>query len=244
MPVALARRAARLEAAARDALPRTLGIASTVIARIADDRRHEPTRCDGYDVEGLVGHLVSGLSWFAAAGVGTWYDLDVGRARPGRPDAERGLDDTAADAVRLAWSAREPFGATYHMPGGPALGSSLAAYMCLEQIGDALDLADAVGGHDAAARAAGRDPARAGTDPRRRGAARPRDVRAPSGRWPDGSASGIERVPGLPRQAPGLTGRTGVVALGLGLLGEQHHLAVRSRRPRRSPCRRWRTGDR
>jgi uncharacterized protein (TIGR03086 family) len=89
---------------------------------------------------------VSGLSWFAAAGVGTWFDPST---RP-EPDLDHrqlpDVYDTAADAVRLAWASREPFAATYEMPGGPTLGTSLAAYVCLEQVGHAIDLADAVDG--------------------------------------------------------------------------------------------------
>jgi hypothetical protein len=39
-----------------------------------------------------------------------------------------------------------PFRDTYAMPTGPTTGWSLAGYICLEQIGHAFDLADAVDG--------------------------------------------------------------------------------------------------
>lgn len=134
-----------IELATRDALPRALGIADAVIARIDDERRHEPTRCD-LDVEELVAHLVDGLAWFAAAGVGRIYDPAT---RPEPDLSGRPLHDAfsaAADAVRLAWSTVAPFRATYPMPSGPTTGWSLAGYIGLEQVGHALDLADAVDG--------------------------------------------------------------------------------------------------
>jgi uncharacterized protein (TIGR03086 family) len=135
-----------LEALTRLALPRTLGIASAVIAMIGDEHRESPTRCDGYTVELLVGHLINGLAWFAAAGVGRMYDPTT------RPDPDlhgRSLAeayDTAADAVRLAWGSAAPFRVAYDMPSGPADGAALGGYVCLEQIGHAFDLADAAGG--------------------------------------------------------------------------------------------------
>jgi uncharacterized protein (TIGR03086 family) len=137
---------ADIEADTRAALPRAIGIADAVVSMIDDDRRHYPTRCDEIDVEGLVGHLVDGLAWFAAAGVGRLYDPST---RP-EPDLTgrtlREAYGTAADAVRLAWATLAPFRATYSMPTGPTSGWSLAGYICLEQVGHAFDLADAVDG--------------------------------------------------------------------------------------------------
>jgi uncharacterized protein (TIGR03086 family) len=138
--------ASDVESATQAALPRAIGIADAVITMIDDDRRHYPTRCDELDVEALVSHLVNGLAWFAAAGVGRLYDPTT-RPEPdlvGRPLHE--AFEAAADAVRLAWSNPAPFRSTYSMPSGPTSGWSLAGYICLEQVGHALDLADAVDG--------------------------------------------------------------------------------------------------
>lgn len=138
--------ASDIESATQAALPRTIGIADAVITMIDDDRRHHPTRCDELDVEALVAHLVNGLAWFAAAGVGRLYDPTT------RPEPELGGRslhegfEAAADAVRLAWGNPAPFRSTYSMPSGPTSGCSLAGYICLEQVGHALDLADAVDG--------------------------------------------------------------------------------------------------
>lgn len=137
---------AEIGAQTRATLPRAIGIADAVVSMIDDDRRHRPTRCDGIDVEGLVGHLVDGLAWFAAAGVGRLYDPST---RPEPDLTGRTLHEaygTAADAVRLAWATLAPFRATYAMPTGPTSGWSLAGYICLEQVGHAFDLADAVDG--------------------------------------------------------------------------------------------------
>lgn len=137
--------ATSVEHATRATLPRAIGIADAVIARLGDDRRHEATRCD-LDVEALVAHLVDGLAWFAAAGVGRMYDPTT---RPEPDLTGRSLHEAftaAADAVRLAWGTAAPFRATYAMPSGPTSGWSLAGYICLEQVGHAIDLADAAHG--------------------------------------------------------------------------------------------------
>lgn len=138
--------AADLESDTRASLPRAIGIADAVITMIHDDRRHYPTRCDHVDVEALVAHLIDGLGWFAAAGVGRLFDPST---RPEPDLTGRSLHQayaTAADAVRLAWASIAPFRATYAMPTGPTSGWSLAGYICLEQVGHAFDLADAVDG--------------------------------------------------------------------------------------------------
>lgn len=121
-----------------------LDLAEAVVFSVSADRRQARTPCPELDVEQLVAHVVAGMRWFAG--------LPTGR-QPGPPGSDdpalTGLPlgpafGEAARAVRRSWTATEVDG-RFAMPWGDSSGQEMAAFMAVEVIGHAWDVAVATG---------------------------------------------------------------------------------------------------
>jgi uncharacterized protein (TIGR03086 family) len=96
------------------------------------------------DVEQLVGHLLAGTAWFAGLPGG-----DPAAVQPGPDPVPAGMPlgpafAEAARGVRRSWTVRS-VEQVYPMPWGPTDGREMAAFMAVEVIGHAWDLATASG---------------------------------------------------------------------------------------------------
>ena len=123
-----------------EAVAGALDPADRVIAGIAGDRRHAPTPCEGYDVEGLTAHLVQKVVFFGGLPGGGATDPE---AVPEPDLAGTPLVEpfrSAADRVRPARLGRE-----YDLAPGRMSGAELARYFLLEVLGHGWDLAVATG---------------------------------------------------------------------------------------------------
>ena len=135
---------ARPAAELLDLLLGGLDLAEAVVSSVPERLRHAPTPCPGLDVEHLVGHVVAGMAWFAGLPGG------APSATPAGPDPELAglpLGPAFADAarsVRRGWTV-PAVEAVYPMPWGPAGGAEMAAFMAVEVIGHAWDVATASG---------------------------------------------------------------------------------------------------
>lgn len=121
-----------------------LDLAEAVVTAVPDELRRAPTPCPDLDVEHLVAHVVAGMTWFAGLPGG-----DPSAAVPEADPVLTGLPlgpafASAARGVRRGWSV-PAVEAVYPMPWGPADGREMAAFMAVEVIGHAWDLATASG---------------------------------------------------------------------------------------------------
>jgi uncharacterized protein (TIGR03086 family) len=127
-----------------DAVFGGLDYADRIVAGISARTRHQPTPCEGLDVEALTAHLVQKLLIFGGVGAGTTSDPDAVPV----PGLERAtLIDAygpAAARVRTAWSGAT-LNRTFDLPQGRLRGADLCHFFLLEVLGHGWDLGVATG---------------------------------------------------------------------------------------------------
>jgi uncharacterized protein (TIGR03086 family) len=127
-----------------DAVFGGLDYADRIVAGVSARTRHQPTPCEGLDVEALTAHLVQKLLIFGCVGGGTTSDPDAVPV----PDLEGvALIDAyrpAAARVPTTWSGNT-LTRTFDLPQGRLLGADLCHFFLLEVLGHGWDLAVATG---------------------------------------------------------------------------------------------------
>ena len=126
----------------------TLALEATgrLVAAIPADRWHAATPCAGWDVRGLVNHLVSGNLWAAELGaggtiedVGDRLDGDLLGADPAAAYAASAM--AASDVFHRPGSLQSPFAVSY----GPVAGSVYAGHRFIDVLIHGWDLAISTG---------------------------------------------------------------------------------------------------
>ncbi len=113
------------------------------IAGIWADDWVRVTHLEGLDIAGLVRHVLDGINQFSRLAAGDGFDADV-RVEVDAIDVALRFDEIAGESV-ARWGAADALTATYSMPWGQEHGERLAAYLIVESIGHAWDLATALG---------------------------------------------------------------------------------------------------
>jgi uncharacterized protein (TIGR03086 family) len=117
-----------------------LDLAEAVVSSVDEQYRHARTPCPEMDVEQLVAHVVAGMRWFAG------LPLGEPAGPPGTADPELAGQPLgaafaeAARAVRRAWAPVQ-VESSFPMPWGVTSGQEMAAFMAVEVIGHAWDVA-------------------------------------------------------------------------------------------------------
>lgn len=123
-----------------DAVFGGLAYADRIVAGVSDQTRHQPTPCEGMDVEALAAHLVQKVLIFGGAGAGTMSDPDAVPV----PDLESvALIDAyrpGAARIRTTWSG-VTLDRTFDLPQGRLVGADLCRFFLLEVLGHGWDLA-------------------------------------------------------------------------------------------------------
>ena len=118
----------------------------TVVAAIGRDQWHATTPCDGWDVQALLNHLVSGNLWAAELGAGATIE-QVGDRLDGDVLGENGLAayDTSAEVAAAAFEAPGALQAPCAVSYGPVPGSVYAGHRFIDVLIHGWDLAVATG---------------------------------------------------------------------------------------------------
>ena len=119
-----------------------LAYGERIVAGIPAGAHHRRTPCEGFDVKGLVDHLIQKVMAFGCIGDRETTDPE----QVPMPSGRRPVDSyrAAADRVRAAWtptSLRE----TFHLAQGKLTGIGLTRFFLLEVLGHGWDLAVATG---------------------------------------------------------------------------------------------------
>ena len=111
---------------------------SDVVGRITPDHLENPTPCAGFDVRGVLEHMVGGATAFAAAFRGT---------EPGSPDTDDVLTAFGPTLTELAQSITAPgaLDRTIQAPFGAVPGETFARFVVLDGLVHGWDLATATG---------------------------------------------------------------------------------------------------
>lgn len=125
-----------------DVLASILAKTGDLIAGVAPDRRGDPTPCPGFDVAGLVDHLVGWSGSFAAAAAGRVYEGDPAAVRAG--DDPAGEFRAAAGEMVAGWR-EHGLDRTVSIAGGETPGELAFNMTVMEYLTHGWDLAVASG---------------------------------------------------------------------------------------------------
>ncbi|TDC94558.1 TIGR03086 family metal-binding protein [Actinomadura sp. 7K507] len=127
-----------------DLLDGCMDWAGGVVAGIRVEQRDAATPCPEFTVEGLIAHLIDGLTWYGQLPAGGPTDP---REATG-PDLRRVPYADAFDAARSTtgrtWTPVH-LADTYALPFGETSGTGITEYMIVETLGHGWDLAVAAG---------------------------------------------------------------------------------------------------
>lgn len=126
-----------------DLLEGVLAKTEGILGGVQTDQRSMPTSCPDYDVEGLIGHLCSGIEMFAAGANGETPEASFGDS-PARDDPAADFAGQASRAV-AGWRAHGLDRSVSVSGAGELPGAMVLSMTIMEYLAHGWDLAQATG---------------------------------------------------------------------------------------------------
>jgi uncharacterized protein (TIGR03086 family) len=124
-------------------LVRVLGVMRATVAGIDNSEWQRTTALEPFTVHALLAHVVNGIEQLSCLIEGA--ELDTEAVVDFAPEAALAQFDATAHRALELWGTAGALGTQYPMPWGPEEGERLAAYLVIEVVGHAWDLATALG---------------------------------------------------------------------------------------------------